>query len=181
LGDDNETIPRTIQDVMIVCERLTIPYLWVDTLCKEQDSPDFNVHLRKMNNIYAAAYLTIVAASGANSWAGLPGMMPSSREVYQPSITIENLDIGLAVPNFWSSVINSPWVNRGWTFQERLFSNRMLIFADTQRFFYCDKSRRFESTITEASEGDKTIRYSLFSTITWMDMRTKFKANLPGL
>lgn len=149
LADDNESIPRTIRDAMTVCERLGIPYLWVDALCIEQDSSDFDVHLQKMNDIYAAAYLTIVAACGADSWNGLSGVAPGSREIYQPSIIIDDMEIGLAVPEFWTSVMYSPWASRGWTFQERLFSRRMLIFTKKQCFFYCDKLTRFESTVTE--------------------------------
>ncbi|PMD39463.1 HET-domain-containing protein, partial [Hyaloscypha variabilis F] len=180
LGDGNDTVPRTIRDAIIVCERLRIPYLWVDALCIEQDSPDFSVHLQRMNDIYAAAYLTIVAASGTDSWAGLPGVMPNSRDVYQPSIIVRNIGIGLAVPEFWNSVVNSPWADRAWTFQERLFSNRMLIFAQSQCFFYCDKSSRFESTITEIGDGAEEIPYSLLSTLEWVEMRTKFKGELFG-
>jgi Heterokaryon incompatibility protein (HET) len=90
LAEDNESILRTIRDAMIVCEGLDIPYLWVDVLCIEQDSPDFSIHLRMMNEIYAAAYLTIVAASGTDSWAGFPGVRPNTQVLYQPSIIIED-------------------------------------------------------------------------------------------
>ncbi|KAH8760097.1 heterokaryon incompatibility protein-domain-containing protein, partial [Hyaloscypha sp. PMI_1271] len=137
LAEDNNMIPRTIRDAMLVCERLAIPYLWVDALCIEQDSTDFNAHLRMMNDIYASAYLTLAAAAGEDSWAGLPGVLPNSRKIHQTSIAIDGWDIGLATPHFLSFVIRSPWANRGWTFQERLFSKRMLIFGEHQCFFYC--------------------------------------------
>ncbi|KAE9381107.1 HET-domain-containing protein, partial [Stipitochalara longipes BDJ] len=173
LAYDNDTIPRTIRDAMAVCERLGIPNLWVDALCIEQDSSDFNVHLHMMNDIYAAAYLTIVTACGAESWNGLSGVRPGSREVYQPSIIIDDMEIGLAVQEFWTSVMHSPWANRGWTFQERLFSRRMLIFADTQCFFYCDKLSRFESTITEVDEEDMRIEHRFLYPHLWVDDRRK--------
>jgi hypothetical protein len=91
---------------MLVCERLAIPYLWVDALCIEQDSPE-------MNDIYASAYLTLVAAAGEDSWAGLPGVLPNSRKIHQTSITIDGWDIDLTAPHFLSSVIRYPWANRG--------------------------------------------------------------------
>ena len=173
LAEENDTIPRTIRDAIVVCERLAIPYLWVDALCIEQDSSDLNVHLHMMNDIYAAAYLTIVAACGADSWSGLSGMMPDSRKVHQPSILIDNMEIGLAVPEFWTSVMHSSWASRGWTFQERLFSRRMLIFAESQCFFYCDKMSRFESTITELEEGGKDITHRFLYPHLWVDDRDK--------
>ncbi|KAH8762957.1 hypothetical protein BGZ57DRAFT_991891 [Hyaloscypha finlandica] len=134
LAEDNNMIPRTIRDAMLVY------------------SPDFNAHLRMMNDIYASAYLTLAAAAGEDSWAGLPGVLPNSRKIHQTSIAIDGWDIGLATPHFLSSVIRSPWANRGWTFQERLFSERMLIFGEHQCFFYCDKAIRIETTITEVDE-----------------------------
>jgi len=115
---------------MVVCERLCIPFLWVDALCIEQDSQNIHIYLNMMNAIYSAAYLTIVAASGVDSWTGLPGVMPNLRETSQPSITIRGIGIVLALPEFAQTVIVSPWARRGWTFQEQLFSNQLLIFTE---------------------------------------------------
>ena len=175
LNEDNTAIPRTIRDAMIVCNRLAIPFLWVDALCIIQDGPDISAHLHVMNDIYAASYLTIVAASGTDSWAGLPGVMPDSRKVHQPSILIEGFHIGVALPDFKTSVMHSPWAKRGWTFQERLFSKRMLIFAAAQCFFYCDKMTRYESTMTEVCEEDKRIEWMIYETEVWERLRKNFK------
>ena len=143
LAEDNNMIPRTIRDAMLVCERLAIPYLWVDALCIEQDSPGFNAHLRMMNDIYASAYLTLAAAAGEDSWAGWPGVLPNSRKIHQTSIAKDGCDIGLATPHFLSSVIRSPWANRGWTSRNDYFLSGYLYLGNTSA----------SSTVTKPSES----------------------------
>jgi Heterokaryon incompatibility protein (HET) len=188
LADNNKTIPRTIRDAIIVCDRLSIPHLWVDALCIQQDSPDIHSQLGIMNDIYAAAYITIVAASGANSWAGLPGIMPNSRHILQPSIVVEdeldpklNVEFGLALPDFRSSVMSSPWANRGWTFQERIFSSRMIIFTESQAFFCCNQTSRLESIVTEVDQPPRQMRHDFACIMEWMKMRNAVKEDLAKL
>ncbi|KAF4631178.1 hypothetical protein G7Y89_g6956 [Cudoniella acicularis] len=181
LAESNGQIPRTIGDAMVVCERLSIPFLWVDALCIEQDSQNIDIHLNMMNDIYSAAYLTIVAASGVDSWAGLPGVMPNLRETSKPSVTIRCIEIGLALPDFAQTVILSPWARRGWTFQEQLFSKRLLVFTEQQIFFECYETSRSESNITEVDAVDQGMRYWFNSSYAWSRIRSSFKTSLGSL
>jgi hypothetical protein len=112
-----------------------------------------------MNEILPAVYLTIAAASGVDPWAGLPGVMPNLRETSQPSVTIRGTEIGLALPYFEQIVIVSPWARRGRTFQERLFSKRLLVFTEQQIFFECHETSRSESNVTEVDAADQGMRY----------------------
>ena len=67
-----DTFPRTIADAITVVKRLGERFLWVDSLCLLQDSPeDLAVQIRHMNVVYGCASLTIVAAAGSDSDAGL--------------------------------------------------------------------------------------------------------------
>lgn len=46
-------LPKTIRDAVIVTRRLGLVYLWVDTLCIIQDSPqDLEAECAKMSSIY---------------------------------------------------------------------------------------------------------------------------------
>ena len=67
-------IPSTIRDAMHVVRRLGIQYLWTDSICIVQDDKaELDYLIRRMDIIYASAYLTIVAAEGLHANAGLMG------------------------------------------------------------------------------------------------------------
>lgn len=65
-------LSKLLQDVIEVCRRLSIRYLWVDTLCIIQDShEDWEGQAAKMADIYEGAFLTISAPSSPSHDAGL--------------------------------------------------------------------------------------------------------------
>lgn len=73
-------LPATIQDAIAVVRRLDERFLWVDALCIVQD--DLNSKhsdIRRMDAIYSHAVVTLIALSGSNADAGLPGVRPGSR------------------------------------------------------------------------------------------------------
>ncbi|KLU90329.1 hypothetical protein MAPG_09292 [Magnaporthiopsis poae ATCC 64411] len=99
-------VPQTIKDAMLLCQRLSIPYLWVDALCILHDRPAqselCDTHLaQQMRSIYESADLAIVAAAGDDSWAGLPGVRAGTRSVGQHVARLE--DVVLA------NVLGSPY------------------------------------------------------------------------
>jgi hypothetical protein len=71
---DITTLPKTIHDAIQVTRSLGIPYLWVDSLCIVQDSPeDMEKELSKMSEIYMKASVTLSAASANDSSQTLIG------------------------------------------------------------------------------------------------------------
>lgn len=77
-----DTLPRTIADATTLVRQLGERFLWVDSLYIIQDSPeDLAVQIQHMNIVYGCASLTIVAAAGSGSDAGLPGLRPNSRKI----------------------------------------------------------------------------------------------------
>lgn len=118
-------VADTVRDAMYLVKRLGERYLWVDCLCIVQDTDvrDLNKMLRAMGHIYASAEFTIAAASGNDANHGLRGVGGPSK--------LRDTDLNY-VPwhllrcHGYSSI--SPWVQRGWTFQESLFSRRLLVF-----------------------------------------------------
>ena len=145
---EGRVIPRTIRDAILLCQLLKEDYLWADSLCILQDdefqdgngawtNADKLAQIPKMDIIYGASLLTIIAASGADSNAGLPGVHSSNTRMTQVMGKIgDQIFVSIAADPL-SSLWSSKWSQRGWTFQEFLLSKRHLIFLPEQAVFHC--------------------------------------------
>ena len=149
LADTWEDIPYTIRDAMHLCEKLDIPFLWVDAVCIQQDDPSDLLQFNMMDRLYASADMTIVAASGKDSWAGLPGIAPGSRNVESCYETVDGLRLGIAQPSFDACLADGAWHTRAWTLQEHMLSNRLFVFTNHQAFFNCNRGLFVEDTVLE--------------------------------
>lgn len=110
-------IPWTIRDAIQTVRDIGLRYLWVDSLCIVQDdtSGEKAEAISKMDLVYGAAFVTIVAATGDNADAGLPGVRPGTRGYRQP---IEELIPGLRLAAKSASadyMKDSVYKTRGWT------------------------------------------------------------------
>ena len=75
-------IPATIWDALEVTREIELRYLWIDSLCIQQDDPVETKHqVTHMHNIFGSAYVTIVAAQGDSAGSGLFGTSFRPREV----------------------------------------------------------------------------------------------------
>jgi len=80
LDPQNPDIPKTISDAMYLVFALGERYLWIDSLCIVQDDTEQkHYYISRMDVIYSNAVATIVALSGKDANAGLPGIRPGSR------------------------------------------------------------------------------------------------------
>lgn len=129
---------RTIQDARTVIQQLHEQYLWIDSLCIDQnDAEDRRTIISQMASIYGCAYLTIVAASGDDAHFGLPGVASGSRS---PDIVFDFSDSSRKIcllpkrPNFDALIQKSTWATRGWTYQEHLLSRRTLFITEVEAF-----------------------------------------------
>jgi hypothetical protein len=62
-----------IKDAVMLCKKLDIRFLWVDTLCIQQDDIlAKTVAINNMDQIYSFAEVIIFGAAGINANAGLP-------------------------------------------------------------------------------------------------------------
>jgi len=137
LSLDDDRIPRTIRDAILLCKKLQRPYLWVDSLCIIQDGPTKMELINRMNDIYHDAEFTIVAAAGGDANAGLPGLTTTERAVRQKTIAVDGLVLATTMATMAPVVTPSSWNGRGWTFQERFFSRTKLVFTDEQLYLDC--------------------------------------------
>jgi hypothetical protein len=121
-----QQIPRTIDDAIDLVSKIGERYLWVDTLCLIQDdSEDMASGIQTMDLVYEMAIVTIIAASGSDAQAGLPGVRPHSRHSTQliqeisPSVKM----IGLYELDDYLK--RSKYSSRAWT-QVSLHSSRII-------------------------------------------------------
>lgn len=108
-------LPKVIIDAMAFATSLGERYLWVDVLCIIQDDYGFKQSMiDRMHVIYENAYLTLFAAAGNNSNAGLPGVQRLSRTSVQAIAPISP-GLGLIFPFPYRDIKKSAWSTRGWT------------------------------------------------------------------
>ncbi|KAK5655695.1 hypothetical protein OQA88_5628 [Cercophora sp. LCS_1] len=148
------TLPPTICHAILATQNLSLRYLWVDALCIMQDNlPEKSVAISAMDLIYARANLTIVAASGTHAGSGLPGIEPNSRDLAPYEITIGFPQSRYRFAPARSSppdvIRQSAWNTRGWTYQERLCSHRLLVFSQQQIVYLCGEAAWCEDTVLE--------------------------------
>ncbi|KAI1118378.1 HET-domain-containing protein [Nemania sp. NC0429] len=153
--DIHDQVPLTIKDAMQATREIGIRHLWVDALCIVQDDEDGEKlpHIKQMNRIYETAELVLVAMSGRDANAGLPGVRPWTRGVAQPIEQITpQLRLGVRTA-YGNDSVGSIYETRGWTYQETCFARRQLVFAGGQVVFICKYAGNWsEDRVVEDAE-----------------------------
>lgn len=141
------TIPKTFQDAIRFCLELDINFLWIDALCIIQDDvADWEIESAKMADIYQNAFITLAATRASSDRGGC------FDEVMQrvPQHTLESSLDGTArrimvreklthwvMPPTQRSKDLHPLLTRGWVFQERILSPRVLHFSSREMIWEC--------------------------------------------
>jgi hypothetical protein len=142
-GIDFAALPATIQDAITVTRRLGIRYLWIDSLCIIQNSPeDKEREIVEMAQIYQNSLVTISAASASSCSVGfLKPRQPFESERwsfqfahYCPDGTVGHI---IASPQGDYDPDDEPINSRAWTHQERLLSPRVLTYSSWNLLWQC--------------------------------------------
>ncbi|GAB1312567.1 Heterokaryon incompatibility domain-containing protein [Madurella fahalii] len=158
-------LPRTYQDTICVARLLGVRFVWIDSLCIIQDDEDDWVRESKaMADIFENAYVTIAAASSANpagglfpqrrlqqehilgrryGAAGMPYVIVAVDDISHPKLTDTTQRL----------VQNWPLWTRGWVFQERLLSPRVVHFAYPEMIWECQ-----EKTCCECGQLHESVK-----------------------
>ena len=148
---DLKMLPRTFQDAVRITRGLGIRYLWVDALCIIQDDlEDLQAQIGKMEDVFRCAYVTLSATCATGSDDGFLKTDRRMRRHYPLSYTnqLGSLDmIYLCDPidDFERHVEHSALSQRGWVFQERALSRRIIHFTEVQVYWECGKGIRCET------------------------------------
>lgn len=167
-------LPQTIIDACTVTRCIGERYLWVDSLCIMQNSDtDRHDQILSMDAIYNFAILTIVAGSRAHSNTGLPGIS-TPRENQQYRGKVDGLRLAIPFPPLTTLERgdNLIWNSRGWTFQEKVMSRRLLLFTDYQVYFRCSNMVWCEDVMIETTHASKSM-YKKLQPFRWAADRTQ--------
>lgn len=137
-----DRLPSTYKDSVVLCRRLGIRYLWIDSLCIIQDSDeDWRKECENMSNIYAQSYFTISALCAGLHSGGLFHLRPS-----EPSIMLRTRNgtlLGLReqLPgdvDLAGAVHTSSMGWRGWILQEKILSPAIIHYGENQLHWECN-------------------------------------------
>ncbi|CZR58690.1 uncharacterized protein PAC_08582 [Phialocephala subalpina] len=140
-----QKLPKVISDSIALSKSLGFRYLWIDRYCIPQhDEAQKMAQIQKMGDIYAASFLTIIAAAGDGPHHGLPGVGTTPRE--PPLVTTVGPYVLIYTDSPRKRIQSSKWATRGWTYQEGCMSTRRLVFTAEQAYFQCQSMHAFETT-----------------------------------
>lgn len=160
-GLDFSLLPPTFLDAIQVALALDIHYIWIDTLCIIQDSPeDWRHEASRMFEVYFNAHLNIAATKAVDASQGLFAQRHLSLLT-----TIINLGQGprpgtyqLMAQKYWSQTVEQAALNqRAWVLQERLLSRRTLHFTSEQIIWDCCQSVHLETFQQELDEWTRRL------------------------
>jgi hypothetical protein len=144
-------LPATFQDAVTVVKALGASYLWIDALCIIQDDPmDKGDQIAQLGNIYRNSTITIAAACAPDSHTHfLQQRLPSKHDFNLP-LSCKDLSgvMQLRSSRSWSTSqghIQEPIQSRGWCFQERILSPRMVFFDSAELVWNCNTLWTLES------------------------------------
>lgn len=136
-----EDVPQLVEDAIYVCQRIAVPYLWVDLYFIHQRDPEVKAaEISAMGYIYHMSCITLVAAAGST----LLGHRSHSDYVgKQLKVETINGRRYVSTYNFWLG--NCPWAERSWTYQEGQLATRIAVFDGAEVAFFCSSGQWRES------------------------------------
>jgi len=183
-GIEMGNLPRTFQHAIRMTRDLKIRYLWIDSLCIIQDSPDdWAEEASKMQDVYRNAFCTLAATGGTDSNSGFrflrdprtiePFVVTASWEHRGDSVCIATNEYlqRILVPgsyycmdfDFWRDQVEEASLNRrAWVMQERILSARTVHFSGQQVLWQCREQESCE-TFPDGVPGWSSPRTALWS------------------
>lgn len=157
LGTHKTEIPwlgltRTFQEAVIFTRNLGLRYIWIDSLCILQNSErDWIEESGKMCEVFGSAYLTLFATKARSGNDGLYGSSmrnerplrlhgtdPITKKPYiLYSRCISRTSHFYDSPDPATLRRSLPLLTRGWVYQERLMSPRILHFGEQEISWEC--------------------------------------------
>jgi hypothetical protein len=171
-----ENLPLTFQHAVQVARYLKIRYIWIDSMCIFQDEDDKSDWLHEaglMDQVYSNSYLNISATASRDSSCGLfvtrdpsSQLKPVRAMVRMPSAggdpSSDPRNFNMIDTRFFDRELKwAPLGRRGWVFQERFLSPRVLHFGSNQLIWECRKEtlcERYPKTLPPSPKQHKNFK-----------------------
>jgi hypothetical protein len=132
------------QDAVHVLRRLGFRYLWIDSLCIIQDDlEDWRVESKTMAKVYGQALFTFAWQSGMTAPISIRSLTRQCHLVSDPHIS-PLIFARAHIPHIWETrgyLVRFPLSSRGWVYQERLLSRRVVHFTEHEIMWECNQSQ----------------------------------------
>lgn len=151
LGIPLTALPRTFREAVILTQSLGIDYLWIDSLCIQQDDDDdWRREAASMGPLYQQATLVIAAAGSEDPTGGLFICERSPKIALQlPYGTkgVFNLAFRTPSPSMrpFTNDYRGPLPERAWALQEFYLAQRMVLFVEHGVIWRCTSCECDES------------------------------------
>ncbi len=144
-----EFLGKTFRDAAKIALELGLRFIWIDSLCIIQDSPeDWQRESVKISLIYGNSTCNIAATSASNSSGGCfrahdrSTLKPvkftfgrDGRRGTEDSLSLYITDVG----HWWQRFQKEPLNRRAWVVQERLLSTRNIHYERDQLVWECNE------------------------------------------
>ena len=139
-----ESLALTIQHAIKEVSDLGIDYLWVDSLCIQQDNQtEKAVEISRMADVYSEAAVTLLVQRAAHAADGfMHGRNGCEGAVSLPLRVEDGITIRVGLLRGDSFSVKDYLRSRGWTLQERLMSVRVIEYGDLQTKWTCMETQR---------------------------------------
>jgi hypothetical protein len=126
------------QDTVHIVRRLGVRYLWIDSLCIVQDDEeDWRAESKTMATVYSRALFTL--ARHVDSTTSLKSLSQMQIHIVSDPSVLPPVYARLQPKHIWDILGSEqrPLLKRGWVFQERLLSPRVIHFTDFEIIWEC--------------------------------------------
>jgi hypothetical protein len=139
-------LPETVKDAIKVASKLGFRRLWIDSLCIIQDDDDDKAReISKMPLIYSQATITIAASHANSVHDGFLGDRTPLRQYFQlPYLCLIEQELqegSITLYRGRYEEYEQPLESRGWAFQERLLSPRILDYRSHHTEWVCHEHK----------------------------------------
>ena len=143
-----DELPRTFRDSILICQRLNVSYIWIDSLCIVQDDEEEKMHdVARMPDVYGQAFITLSASSASGVNEGFLHKRDIAMRFPPFSLRYRCKDGAegrmLFQPELYPE--RDPVNRRGWTLQERVLSPRLIDFSSLQVQWRCQTTKSCDS------------------------------------